>query len=164
MLVLADRVDMLALANRTALTDDLARFRRSADQGHIKRSAKTWIRDKDRICHARAVIAYLREHSRLKTALQHMTAGRAHLSDAEHCAANTYVSCPGPLEQGHAFFRNRSPGPMLALRSKLAVTAVRLRAELPECRLFMYPAQLKFSDTNLDSVVPERRMSKNGRL
>ena len=50
--------------------------------------------------------------------------------------ANTAVTWPGRLRQIHSFFRNRSPGQMLAtaaLDQPLAIA--RLRAELLECRL-----------------------------
>ena len=75
--------------------------------------------DNDSIHHARAVTAYLREHSRLE--LLYGARYSPHDSPVERIwaalknyVANTAVSWPGRLRQIHAFFRNRSPGQILA--------------------------------------------------
>ena len=77
------------------------------------------IRDNDSIHHARKVTAYLEEHTRLE--LLYGARYSPHDNPAERiCAAlknyvaNTAVTWPGRLRQIHSFFRNRSPGQMLA--------------------------------------------------
>jgi len=75
--------------------------------------------DNDSIHHARAVTAYLEEHPRLEP----LYGARHSLHDnpaeriwaaLKNYVANTAMSWPGRLRQIHAFFRNRSPGQMLA--------------------------------------------------
>jgi hypothetical protein len=75
--------------------------------------------DNDSIHHARAVTAYLQEHPRLE--LLYGARYSPHDNPVERIwavlknyVANTAVSWPGRRRQIHAFFRNRSPGQMLA--------------------------------------------------
>jgi transposase len=75
--------------------------------------------DNDSIHHARRVTAYLEKHPRLE--LLYGARYSPHDNPAERIwaalknyVANTAVSWPARLRQIHAFFRNRSPGQMLA--------------------------------------------------
>ena len=75
--------------------------------------------DNDSIHHARAVTAYLDTHPRLE--LLYGARYSPHDNPAERIwaalknyVANTAVTWPGRLRQIHSFFRNRSPGQMLA--------------------------------------------------
>jgi hypothetical protein len=75
--------------------------------------------DNDSIHHARTVLAYLAGHPRLE--LLYGARYSPHDNPVERIwaalknyVANTAVSWPGRLRQIHAFFRNRSPGQMLA--------------------------------------------------
>ena len=75
--------------------------------------------DNDSIHHARKVTAYLKEHPRL--ALLYGARYSPHDNPVERIwgalknyVANTAVTWPGRLRQIHSFFRNRSPGQMLA--------------------------------------------------
>ena len=75
--------------------------------------------DNDSIHHARKVTAYLDTHPCLE--LLYGARYSAHDNPAERIwaaltdyAANTAVSWPGRLRQIHSFFRNRSPGQLLA--------------------------------------------------
>jgi transposase len=75
--------------------------------------------DNDSIHHARAVLAYLDKHPRLE--LLYGARYSPHDNPAERIwaalknyVANTAVTWPGRLRQVHSFFRNRSPGQMLA--------------------------------------------------
>ena len=75
--------------------------------------------DNDSIHHARTVTAYLQKHPRLE--LLYGARYSPHDNPVERIwgalknyVANTAVTWPGRLRQIHSFFRNRSPGQMLA--------------------------------------------------
>jgi hypothetical protein len=75
--------------------------------------------DNDSIHHARAVTAYLKKHPRPE--LLYGARYSPHDNPVEpiwaalkNYVANTAVTWPGRLRQIHSFFRNRSPGQMLA--------------------------------------------------
>jgi hypothetical protein len=86
--------------------------------------------DNDIIHHARKITAYLEEHPRLELLYG------ARYSPHDNPVANTAVSWPGRLRQIHSFFRNRSPGQMLATAAPWTspLAASGLRAGLLECR------------------------------
>ena len=101
----------------------------------------------DSIHHARKVAAYLEKHPRLE--LLYGARYSSHDNPIERIWAalknyvtsttvtSTTVTWPGRLRQIHSFFRDRSPGEMLATARALdqPLAATGLRAELLECRL-----------------------------
>ena len=75
--------------------------------------------DNDSIHHARAVTAYLKKHPRLELLFgarysPHDNPAERIWAALKNYVANTAVTWPGRLRQIHSFFRNRSPGQMLA--------------------------------------------------
>src|SRR6516165_10297704 len=75
--------------------------------------------DNDSIHHARKVTAYLEKHPRLELLYgarysPHDTPAERIWAALKNYVANTAVTWPGRLRQIHSFFRNRSPGQMLA--------------------------------------------------
>jgi transposase len=75
--------------------------------------------DNDSIHHARAVIQYLEQHPRLEVLYgarysPHDNPAERIWAALKNYVANTAVSWSGRLRQIHSFFRNRSPGQMLA--------------------------------------------------
>jgi hypothetical protein len=75
--------------------------------------------DNDSIHHARAVTVYLEQHPRLELLYgarysPHDNPVERVWAGLKNYVANTAVTWPGRLRQIHAYFRNRSPGQMLA--------------------------------------------------
>jgi transposase len=75
--------------------------------------------DNDSIHHARTVIRYLEQHPQLEVLYgarysPHDNPVERIWAGLKNYVANTAVTWPGRLRQIHSFFRNRSPGQMLA--------------------------------------------------
>jgi transposase len=89
------------------------------DQAFPRAPVIAVICDNDSIHHARKVTAYLAEHPRLEVFYgarysPHDNPVERIWAALKNYVANTAVSWPGRLRQIHSFFRNRSPGQMLA--------------------------------------------------
>ena len=99
---------------------DFIAFLRALAEAFPRAPVIAVICDNDSSCHARAVTAYLEKHPRLE--LLYGARYSPHDNPVERVwgglknyVANTAVTWPGRLRQIHSFFRNRSPGQILAM-------------------------------------------------